>query len=39
MGESVNSRVTNALASVYLVILSTAAAAAIPLMLATKAGQ
>jgi Mn2+/Fe2+ NRAMP family transporter len=39
MGESVNSRFANALASVYLVILSVVAVAAIPLMIATKAGQ
>jgi Mn2+/Fe2+ NRAMP family transporter len=38
MGGSVNSRFTNALAGVYLVIILAAATAAIPLMLATKAG-
>jgi Mn2+/Fe2+ NRAMP family transporter len=38
MGDSVNSRFTNAIASVYLVIILLAAFAAIPLMLATKAG-
>jgi Mn2+/Fe2+ NRAMP family transporter len=39
MGESVNGRVTNGLATVYLVILTVAAVAALPLMIATKAGQ
>ena len=39
MGESVNGRFVNGLASVYLVILSVVAIAAIPLMIATKAGQ
>jgi Mn2+/Fe2+ NRAMP family transporter len=39
MGDAVNGRVTNALATVYLVILSLVAVAAIPLMIATKAGQ
>jgi manganese transport protein len=39
MGEARNSRVTNALGTVYLVILSVVALAAVPLMLATKAGQ
>jgi Mn2+/Fe2+ NRAMP family transporter len=38
MGDKVNSRFSNALASVYLVIIVAAAVAAIPLMLATKAG-
>ena len=38
MGDKVNSRFSNALASVYLVIVLAAAIAAIPLMLATKAG-
>jgi Mn2+/Fe2+ NRAMP family transporter len=39
MGESVNSRFSNALATVYLVLLTVVALAAIPLMIATKAGQ
>jgi Mn2+/Fe2+ NRAMP family transporter len=39
MGDDVNSRLTNALASVYLVVILAAASAAIPLMLVTKAGQ
>jgi Mn2+/Fe2+ NRAMP family transporter len=39
MGQSVNRRVTNGLAMIYLVILTVAAVAAVPLMLATKAGQ
>jgi Mn2+/Fe2+ NRAMP family transporter len=39
MGESRNSRFTNALGTVYLVLLTVVALAAIPLMLATKAGQ
>jgi Mn2+/Fe2+ NRAMP family transporter len=39
MGEAVNGRFTNALATVYLGILSVVAVAAIPLMIATKAGQ
>jgi Mn2+/Fe2+ NRAMP family transporter len=39
MGQQVNSRLTNALASVYLVVIVVAAVAAIPLMLATKAGM
>jgi Mn2+/Fe2+ NRAMP family transporter len=38
LGSSVNSRVTNLLASIYLVIIVVAAVAAIPLMLITKAG-
>jgi Mn2+/Fe2+ NRAMP family transporter len=38
MGDKVNSRMTNALGTVYLVIVLVAATAAIPLMLATKAG-
>jgi manganese transport protein len=38
MGDKVNSRFSNFLGSVYLVIVLVAAAAAIPLMLATKAG-
>ena len=39
MGDRVNSRWTNALASIYLVIILVAAIAAIPLMIYTKAGQ
>jgi Mn2+/Fe2+ NRAMP family transporter len=39
MGESVNGRVTNGLATAYLVLLTVVSLAAIPLMLATKAGQ
>jgi Mn2+/Fe2+ NRAMP family transporter len=38
MGEHVNGRFTNALASVYLVLLLVVAAATIPLMIGTKAG-
>jgi Mn2+/Fe2+ NRAMP family transporter len=39
MGESVNGRVVNVLATGYLVLLTVVAVAAIPLMVATKAGQ
>jgi Mn2+/Fe2+ NRAMP family transporter len=39
MGDKVNSWFTNAIASVYLVILSAVALATIPLMVITKAGQ
>jgi Mn2+/Fe2+ NRAMP family transporter len=39
MGESRNGRLSNALASAYLVLICVVALAAIPLMLATKAGQ
>ncbi|MDO0976365.1 NRAMP family divalent metal transporter [Mycolicibacterium frederiksbergense] len=39
MGEHVNGRLTNALASVYLVIILAASLAAIPLMIVTGAGQ
>jgi len=39
MGDQVNGRLTNALSSVFLVIIVVAAVAAIPLMLLTKAGQ
>lgn len=39
MGEHVNGRITNALASVYLVIILAASLAAIPLMIVTGAGQ
>jgi manganese transport protein len=38
MGDDVNGRLQNALASVYLVILTVVALATIPLMIATKAG-
>jgi manganese transport protein len=39
MGDRANGRFTNALASVMLVLIVTASVAAIPLMIATKAGQ
>jgi Mn2+/Fe2+ NRAMP family transporter len=39
MGKHVNGRATNALASVYLVIILVASLAAIPLMVLTGAGQ
>jgi Mn2+/Fe2+ NRAMP family transporter len=39
MGAKANGRFTNALASVLLVVIVVAAVAAIPLMIATKAGQ
>jgi Mn2+/Fe2+ NRAMP family transporter len=39
MGDAVNGRFTNTLASLYLVLLTVVALAAIPLMIATKAGQ
>ena len=39
MGEYVNGRVVNTLATVMLVVIVIAAVAAIPLMIATKAGQ
>jgi Mn2+/Fe2+ NRAMP family transporter len=39
MGDRVNSRITNAVATAYLVLIVVASVAAIPLMLATKAGQ
>ena len=39
MGEHVNGRATNMLASVYLVIILAASLAAIPLMIVTGAGQ
>jgi manganese transport protein len=39
MGPSVNGRVANVLGMLYLVILTVAALAALPLMLITKAGQ
>jgi Mn2+/Fe2+ NRAMP family transporter len=39
MGDNTNGRVTNVLASVYLVIILTASLTAIPLMIVTGAGQ
>jgi manganese transport protein len=39
MGDKVNGRLANALGTVYLFIVLAAALAAIPLMIATKAGQ
>ena len=39
MGEHVNGRVTNGFALVYLVIIVSASAAAIPLMIVTGAGS
>jgi hypothetical protein len=39
MGEKVNGRLANGLGQVYLVLVTLAALAAIPLMLLTKAGQ
>ncbi len=39
MGDKVNGRLTNFLSSVFLVIILAASLAAIPLMIATKAGQ
>jgi Mn2+/Fe2+ NRAMP family transporter len=39
MGDKVNGRFTNMLGTIYLVIVLVASAAAIPLMLATRAGQ
>ncbi|MCP2352544.1 NRAMP family divalent metal transporter [Nonomuraea roseoviolacea] len=39
MGDHVNGRFTNALGTFYMVLLTVVAVAAIPLMLATKAGQ
>ncbi|MGW5687197.1 NRAMP family divalent metal transporter [Nonomuraea sp. NPDC003754] len=39
MGEHVNGRLSNALGTAYMILLLVVAAAAIPLMLATKAGQ
>jgi Mn2+/Fe2+ NRAMP family transporter len=38
MGDQVNGRLTNALATVYLVLLLIVAAATIPLMIITKGG-
>jgi Mn2+/Fe2+ NRAMP family transporter len=39
MGEKVNGRLTNTLGSLFLLVIVVASAAAIPLMLLTKAGQ
>jgi Mn2+/Fe2+ NRAMP family transporter len=39
MGKHVNGRVTNLLASAYLVLILAASLAAIPLMIVTGAGQ
>jgi Mn2+/Fe2+ NRAMP family transporter len=39
MGEHVNGRLANVLGTIYLVIITVVATAAIPLMIATKAGQ
>jgi Mn2+/Fe2+ NRAMP family transporter len=39
MGEKVNGRFTNVLASIFLVIVIVASVAAIPLMIWTRAGQ
>jgi Mn2+/Fe2+ NRAMP family transporter len=39
MGERVNGRFSNALGTVYMVLLLVVSLAAVPLMLATKAGQ
>jgi Mn2+/Fe2+ NRAMP family transporter len=39
MGDAANGRVTNLLASAFLVLIVVASVAAIPLMIATKAGQ
>jgi Mn2+/Fe2+ NRAMP family transporter len=39
MGDKVNSRLTNALATVFLIVLVVVAVAAIPLMVLTKAGS
>jgi Mn2+/Fe2+ NRAMP family transporter len=38
VGEKTNSRFTNAIAAIMLVVVSVAAVAAVPLMIATKAG-
>ena len=38
MGDKVNSRFMNAIASFYMVLLTVVAIATIPLMIATKAG-
>jgi Mn2+/Fe2+ NRAMP family transporter len=39
MGDETNGRVTNVLASIYLVIILVASLAAIPLMIVTGVGQ
>jgi Mn2+/Fe2+ NRAMP family transporter len=39
MGDHVNGRLANGLGQVYLVLVTLAAVAAVPLMLITKAGQ
>jgi Mn2+/Fe2+ NRAMP family transporter len=39
MGEHTNGRLANVLGSIYLVVILVAALAALPLMIATKAGQ
>jgi Mn2+/Fe2+ NRAMP family transporter len=39
MGDAVNKRVTNTLATLFLIVIVVASVAAIPLMIATKAGQ
>jgi Mn2+/Fe2+ NRAMP family transporter len=39
MGEHVNGRTSNALGTVYMVLLIVVAIAALPLMFATKVGQ
>jgi manganese transport protein len=39
MGEQANGRFGNTLATLYLVLVTVAAVAALPLMLITKAGQ
>ena len=39
MGDRINGRITNTLASIFLVIILIASIAAIPLMIWTKAGQ
>jgi hypothetical protein len=38
MGEKVNGRILNAIATVYLIILCVVAVAAIPLIIITKGG-
>ncbi|MDP9300902.1 MAG: hypothetical protein M3P43_08435, partial [Actinomycetota bacterium] len=39
MGDQINGRITNTIASFYMVILTLVALATIPLMIATKAGS
>jgi hypothetical protein len=39
MGDKVNGRISNTLATLFLIVILVAATAAIPLMLLTKAGQ